>query len=110
MLPLIKAITPLLYAIAIAFLVARRRVVRAFEKRGAFTPSTAMAPPSVWPLGRWWIGRLRGAGVLHATAAGTYWIDSERLASYHAERRKRAAVIALGLMAAAFAVLLLVRR
>jgi len=85
-------------AITAVLVASRGRLVRSLETAEAFKPDRAIQVAPRSPLGRFWLGRLVGAGVLQATPTGSYWLRRESWAVYRATRRRRALLIVIFLL------------
>jgi hypothetical protein len=93
---LVGSAAPIVGVVVGSVMAVRRRLVRHYERRSAFGPDSAVAPPSSrFPLTHWWRERLRRAQVLGALPDGREWVDAERWAGYRRARRRRALTVAL---------------
>lgn len=102
---LLTILAPVLVGVGLALAAARRRLVRRFLSVDATGPERAIAVPVSAVLARYWMGRLRTAGVVHAVPSGALWLDPQAWSAFRTARRKRALAVA----AVALAALLLVR-
>ena len=73
---------------------ARRRLVRRFEKAGAFSPDRAIPLDDLSRLERGRLHRFLDNQVAHEAEPGRYWLDMERYPDYVAHQR-RLAILAL---------------
>lgn len=101
---LLTLLAPVLMVVGLAIAAARRRLVRRFLSVDATAPERAIPVPASDLLARYWMGRLRTAGVVHSTPSGALWLDAQVLTAFRSTRRTRA----LAVVAVALAALLLV--
>ena len=100
---LVGSAAPIVGVVVGALMAVRRRLVRHYESRAAFGPESAVAAPvSRLPLTGWWRQRLRAAQVLGALPDGREWLDVERWDGYRNDRRRRALLLAVSLLLAAW--------
>ncbi|MDB5691456.1 MAG: hypothetical protein JWO81_519 [Alphaproteobacteria bacterium] len=91
--------------IAAAAARARRRVLGAFRDAGATSPERAIGFQPQRRLEEKYFDALVDFGGIVATDKGTFWLDEAKVAQHTARRRKRAAMIFGGVLAATAAVL-----
>jgi hypothetical protein len=91
--------------IAAAVARARRRVLSAFRDAGATNPGRAIGFQPERRLEEKYFDALVDFGAIVATDKGTFWLDEAKVAQHTAKRRKRAALILGGVLAATAAVL-----
>jgi hypothetical protein len=91
--------------IAAASVRARKRVLRAFRDAGAFSAERAIGFQPERRLEERYFDALVACGGIVGTDKGTFWLDEEKVAEHTARRRKRAAMIFSGVLAATAAVL-----
>ena len=99
---ILRLLTPLLLAVAMAVVTVRRRLVRNLVKTGATSAATAVPPPSLGPIGSWQLGHLASRGVIRRVGDRVY-LDEERFAADQRARRRRtllSAALALAVVAA----------
>jgi len=101
---LLTILAPVVMGVGLALAAARRRLVRRFLSVDATTPERAIAVPASDLLARYWMGRFRTAGVVHAAPSGGLWLDPQAWSAFRSARRTRA----LAVVAVALAALLLV--
>ena len=92
-------------AIAAASVRARKRVLGAFRDAGATSPERAIGFTPGRRLEERYFDSLVEFGAIVGTDRGTFWLDETKLAEHTARRRKRAAMIFGGVLAATAAVL-----
>jgi hypothetical protein len=92
-------------AIAAASVRARKRVLGAFRGAGATSPERAIGYTPERRLEERYFDSLVEFGGIVGTDKGTFWLDEAKVAEHTARRRKRAAMIFGGVLAATAAVL-----
>jgi hypothetical protein len=92
-------------ALAAASVRARKRVLRAFRDAGAMSPERAIGFTPERRLEERYFDSLVEYGGIVGTDKGTFWLDEAKVAEHTAKRRKRAAMIFGGVLAATAAVL-----
>jgi hypothetical protein len=92
-------------AIAAASVRARKRVLGAFRQAGATSPERAIGFQPERRLEERYFDAVVEFGGIVATDKGTFWLDEAKVAQHTARRRKRAAMIFGGVLAATAAVL-----
>ena len=92
-------------AIAAASVRARKRVLGAFRDAGATSPERAIGFTPERRLEERYFDALVDFGAIVGTDKGTFWLDEAKAAEHTAKRRKRAAMIFGGVLAATAAVL-----
>jgi hypothetical protein len=98
-------VAPVLMALALGLVAARRGLVRRFLSADATSPDRAIGAPASNALACFWEGRLRTAGVLQASPSGALWLDRRAWSAFQAARRKRALIVVAVALAALVAVL-----
>jgi hypothetical protein len=91
--------------IAAAVARARRRVLGAFRDAGAFSAERAIGFQPERRMEEKYFDALVDCGGIVPTDKGTFWLDEAKVAQHTARRRKRAAMILGGVLAATAAVL-----
>ncbi len=80
---------------------ARRRVRRAFQDAGAYSPEKALAYEPPHRFDRRYLQRLRDYGAVVEVQPGRYYADATKLAEYIRKRRHRAFILAVAAILAA---------
>ena len=91
--------------IAAASVRTRKRVLGAFRDAGATSPERAIGFTPQRRLEERYFDDLVDYGGIVGTDKGTFWLDEAKVAEHTARRRKRAAMIFGGVLAATAAVL-----
>lgn len=86
---ILRLLTPLLVAVAMAVVTVRRRLVSTLRRAGATSHAHAVAPPALGPIGSWQLRHLVARGVVR-TADGRVYLDEPRFADDQRARRRRA--------------------
>src|SRR3569833_599327 len=92
-------------AIAAAAVRARKRVLGAFRNAGATSSERAIGFQPQRRMEERYFDALVDCGGIVGTDKGTFWLDEAKVAQHTARRRKRAAMILGGVLAATAAVL-----
>ena len=98
----LQALAPLLWTVAILFVVTRTRLIRRLTRGGAFDEASAK-PLAGRGLPGFWRRRLVTAGVLRSTDGARFWLDRPAWEAYMRVRRRRGLTVGITLAAALLA-------
>jgi hypothetical protein len=94
----LQALAPVVWAIALALVVSRKRLVRSLTRDGAVDAPSARPIPA-GGLSGFWRKRLLAAGVLQSVDGERLWLDTGAWDAYMRVRRRRGLTIGIVLAA-----------
>lgn len=95
----LQALTPVIWAVCLALLVSRKRLVSGLTRSGAVDAASARPIPGR-ALTRFWRTRLLAGGVLRSADGERFWLDRTAWDAYMRVRRRRGLTIGISLAAA----------